>query len=86
MPSMADAFLAAGVPAVIASPYDVDNAEAPATMRRLHTYLRGGDDAADALRKTTIDELCRGRGRAALAAVHGDRRSRPSGLFFGGFL
>lgn len=62
MPTMADAFLVAGVPAVIASPYDVDDADAPATMRRLHTYLRDGDDAADALRKTTIDELRRGRG------------------------
>lgn len=62
MPTMADAFLVAGVPAVIASPYDVDDADAPATMRRLHTYLRDGDDAVDALRKTTIDELRRGHG------------------------
>ncbi len=62
MPTMADAFLVAGVPAVIASPYDVDDADAPATMYRLHTYLRDGADAADALRRTTIDELHRGRG------------------------
>lgn len=48
MPTMADAFLTAGVPAVIASSYDVDDADAPATMRRMHTYLRDGDDAADA--------------------------------------
>lgn len=52
----------AGVPAVIASSYDVDDSDAPATMRLLHTYLRDGEDAADALRKTTIDELRRGRG------------------------
>ena len=62
MPTMAEAFLIAGVPAVIASSYDVDDNDAPATMRRLHTYLRNGDDAADALRKTAIDELRRGRG------------------------
>lgn len=62
MPTMADAFLIAGVPAVIASSYDVDDTDAPATMRHLHTYLRDGDDAAGALRKTTIDELRRGRG------------------------
>lgn len=62
MPTMADAFLTAGVPAVIASSYDVDDSAAPATMRHLHTYLRDGDEAADALRKTAIDELRRGRG------------------------
>ncbi len=62
MPTMADAFLIAGVPAVIASSYDVVDADAPATMRRLHTYLRDGDEAAEALRKTAIDELRRGRG------------------------
>jgi CHAT domain-containing protein len=62
MPTMAEAFLTAGAPAVIASSYDVDDTDAPATMRRLHTYLRDGDDAANALRKTTIDELRRGRG------------------------
>jgi len=62
MPTMADAFLTAGVPAVIASSYDVDDSDAPATMLRLHTYLRDGDDAADALRKTAIEELRRGRG------------------------
>jgi CHAT domain-containing protein len=62
MPTMAEAFLTAGVPAVIASSYDVDDTDAPATMRRLHTYLRDGDDAANALRKTAIDELRRGRG------------------------
>ncbi|HUR82214.1 MAG TPA: CHAT domain-containing protein [Thermoanaerobaculia bacterium] len=61
MPSMADAFLVAGVPSVIASSYDVDDTDAPATMVRLHTYLRDGNDAAQALRKTTIDELHRGR-------------------------
>jgi len=62
LPTMADAFLMAGVPAVIASSYDIDDNDAPATMKRLHTYLQAGDDAASALRKTTIDELSRGRG------------------------
>jgi CHAT domain-containing protein len=49
MPTMAEAFAPVGVPTVIASSYDVDDTDAPATMIRLHTYLRGGDDAADAL-------------------------------------
>jgi CHAT domain-containing protein/tetratricopeptide (TPR) repeat protein len=62
VPTMVEAFLAAGVPTVIASSYDVDDTEAPATMRRLHELLRDGDDAAEALRKTTIEELKRGRG------------------------
>ena len=62
MPTMAEAFLTAGVPAVIASSYDVDDADAPATMRSLHIYLRDGNDAAEALRKTAIEELRRGRG------------------------
>jgi CHAT domain-containing protein len=62
LPSMTDAFLTAGVPNVIASSYAIEDADAPATMLRLHTYLRDGDDAATALRKTTIHELQRGRG------------------------
>lgn len=41
----------AGVPSVIATAYDVDDAEAPRTMRLLHAFLRNGDDAAEALRK-----------------------------------
>ncbi len=62
MPTMAEAFLAAGVPTVIASSYDVDDTDAPATMRRLHMYLQNGEDAAEALRKTTLAELQAGRG------------------------
>jgi len=60
--NMADAFLKAGAPVVIASSYDVDDAEAPATMQRLHMFLQDGDDAAEALRKTAVAELRRGRG------------------------
>ena len=59
---VADAFLTAGVPTVIATSYDLDDAEAPPTMRLLHTFLRNGDDAAEALRKTTLAELRSGRG------------------------
>jgi CHAT domain-containing protein len=62
VPTMAEAFLIAGVPTVIASAYDVDDRQAPATMRRLHEFLRAGDDAAEALRETTLAELERGRG------------------------
>ena len=52
----------AGVPSVIATAYDVDDAEAPRTMRLLHAFLRNGDDAAEALRKTTLLELRAARG------------------------
>jgi tetratricopeptide (TPR) repeat protein len=62
MPTMAEAFLAAGVPTVIASSYDVDDTDAPATMRRLHLFLQNGEDAAEALRKTTLAEIQAGRG------------------------
>jgi|GEM_PF-1606159 len=60
--TVADAFLIAGVPTVIATSYDLDDAEAPPTMRLLHTFLRNGDDAAEALRKTTLIELRSARG------------------------
>jgi CHAT domain-containing protein len=60
--TVADAFLLAGVPTVIATSYDLDDAEAPPTMRLLHTFLRNGEDAAVALRKTTLAELRSGRG------------------------
>jgi tetratricopeptide (TPR) repeat protein len=60
--TVADAFLIAGVPTVIATSYDLDDAEAPRTMRLLHTFLRNGDDAAESLRKTTLIELQSGRG------------------------
>jgi hypothetical protein len=60
--TVAEAFLIAGMPTVIATSYDLDDAEAPPTMRLLHTFLRNGDDAAEALRKTTLVELRSGRG------------------------
>ena len=62
IPTVADAFLIAGVPTVIATSYDLDDAEAPPTMRLLHTFLDNGDDAAEALRKTTLVELRSARG------------------------
>jgi tetratricopeptide (TPR) repeat protein len=62
IPTLADAFLIAGVPTVIATSYDLDDAEAPRTMRLLHAFLRNGDDAAEALRKTILAELQSGRG------------------------
>jgi CHAT domain-containing protein/tetratricopeptide (TPR) repeat protein len=49
---MASGFLRAGVPTVVASATDVDDAAAPPTMRRLHSFLLDGGDAAGALRRT----------------------------------
>jgi CHAT domain-containing protein len=53
---MASGFLKAGVPTVIASATDVDDEEAPGTMKRLHRFLANGDDAAEALRKTAQED------------------------------
>lgn len=55
------AFLAAGAPVVVATSNDVDDAEVPRVMVRLHTFLRDGDDAAAALRKTIMFERSAGR-------------------------
>lgn len=49
---MASGFLTAGVPTVVASATDVDDAAAPRTMKRLHSFLLDGGDAAEALRST----------------------------------
>lgn len=58
---VASGFLAAGVPAVVASATDIDDREAPDTMRRLHDFLTEGDGAAEAVRKTVLRDLRAGR-------------------------
>jgi CHAT domain-containing protein len=62
IPTMAEAFLRAGASSVLATSYGVEDSEAPATMRRLHEHLQRGEDAAEALRNTALEELHKGRG------------------------
>ncbi len=64
---MASGFLAAGVQTVVASATDVDDAEAPETMVRLHRFLAEGADVADALRKTA--QMDRKAGKAVPLSI-----------------
>jgi CHAT domain-containing protein len=55
--NLARPFLAAGVPAVIASLWDVDDPAAVAFMTRFYRHLRCSFDAAAALRSAQIEAL-----------------------------
>jgi len=65
---LARAFLAAGIPAVVASHWDIDDEPAFKLLRRFHELLRGGDDPLTALRQAQLD-LLRGPD-PALASPH----------------
>jgi CHAT domain-containing protein len=58
---MASGFLGAGAGSVIASATDVDDAESLRTMRRVHSFLVAGCDAAEAVRQTVMVDLAEGR-------------------------
>jgi CHAT domain-containing protein len=58
---MASGFLGAGAQAVIASATDVDDADSLRTMRRVHSFLVTGSDAAEAVRQTAIADVAEGR-------------------------
>ena len=58
---IASAFLMAGVPVVIASANEVDDAETPQVMLQLHAFLRLEYDAAAALRATINFERSNGK-------------------------
>lgn len=70
---LAGAFLRAGVSAVVGTLWPVDDAEAAALFTELHRRMRGGDDAATALRHATLLLLhgsnARSRHPAAWAAA-----------------
>ncbi|MFP5287947.1 MAG: CHAT domain-containing protein, partial [Thermoanaerobaculia bacterium] len=55
--SLARSFLAAGVPAVLASLWDVDDKATFRLLTELHRHLRAGDDPAAALRRVQLSEL-----------------------------
>lgn len=55
--SLARSFLAAGVPAVLASLWDVDDKATFRLLTKLHRHLRAGDDPAAALRRVQLSEL-----------------------------
>jgi CHAT domain-containing protein/tetratricopeptide (TPR) repeat protein len=65
---LARAFLAAGIPVVVASHWDADDGPAFQLLRRFHELLRGGADPLTALRQVQL-ELLRGRD-PALASPH----------------
>jgi CHAT domain-containing protein len=55
--SLARSFLAAGVPAVVASLWEVDDRLASRLLTELHRRLRAGDDPVTALRTVQLSEL-----------------------------
>jgi CHAT domain-containing protein len=55
--SLARSFLAAGVPAVVASLWDVDDPAAARLLVELHRRLRSGDDPITAVRAVQLSEL-----------------------------
>ncbi|HVR08505.1 MAG TPA: CHAT domain-containing protein, partial [Thermoanaerobaculia bacterium] len=63
--SLARPFLAAGVPAVVASLWDVDDAAASAFIRRFYRHLARTFDAAAALREAQVEALAERSGAAA---------------------
>lgn len=55
--SLARSFLAAGVPAVVASLWDVDDLAASRLLVKFHRRIRAGDDPVKALRTVQLSEL-----------------------------
>ncbi len=55
--SLARAFLAAGVPSVVASLWDIDDARAAGFFRRFYPYLLAGRDPSTALRSAQVAML-----------------------------
>ena len=55
--SLARAFLAAGVPTVVASLWSVDDRATAGLFDRFHRFLIAGDDPVDALRKAQLELL-----------------------------
>ena len=67
MTNIARAFLAAGVPAVIASTSPVDDAAATEMFRRVHEKLAHGVAPADALREAQVELIQSGAPRDSWA-------------------
>jgi tetratricopeptide (TPR) repeat protein len=68
MPSLARAFLVAGVPAVIGTGWDIEDHEAAVVMRVLHQELARGTPPADALRSAQVRAIRSGHPIAHWAA------------------
>lgn len=64
--SLAAAFLAAGVPAVVATLWTVEDRTAARLSVRFHEHLRRGSDALSALRATQLEELATNSGNSDL--------------------
>jgi CHAT domain-containing protein len=61
--SIASSFLAAGVPAVVATLWRVEDASTTRISVRFHQELRRGADALSALRTAQLEEIARQRGQ-----------------------
>ncbi len=61
VPSLARAFVIAGVPAVVGTLWDIDDANAAPIMRVLHEKLAKGTEPADALRAAQLAAIREGR-------------------------
>jgi len=55
--SLSGAFVAAGVPSVVGTLWDVRDGESAALLRRLHEEIRSGRDAATALRAAQLEAM-----------------------------
>jgi CHAT domain-containing protein len=69
--SLVRPFLAAGVPAVVASLWTVDDALAADFFARFYRFLKGGQDVAGALQATQVEMIEHSSGIRALPAVWG---------------
>lgn len=56
-PSIANAFLTAGVPSVIATLWDVDDGQVAAIVKGIHHRLTSGESPAEALREAQLEAL-----------------------------
>lgn len=61
VPSLARAFVVAGVPAVVGTLWDIEDSEATPIMRKLHEELAKGATPADALRAAQLAAIRDGR-------------------------
>ncbi len=64
--NLADAFLAAGVPTVVASAFDLDDAVSARIMGRFHRLVASGTEPSEAVRLAIADEMRDGAGRIRL--------------------
>lgn len=68
--SLARSFLAAGVPAVVATLWPIDDREATDLLHSFHRRLARGEAAVNALREAQLERLRQGRARTSQWAAY----------------